>query len=123
MASAASLAKALVVRFDDAVDTRVDRIRGNPRIDRTMYAASEPGDWSLIWHLIGAGQAMLPGRDPSSAVRLSAILGVESEIVNVGVKRLFRRHRPVWDADRTRPPRRRTTRPRPFHPAQAPHQP
>src|SRR3546814_4798167 len=110
MASAASLAKALVVRFDDAVDTRVDRIRGNPRIDRTMYAASELGDWSLIWHLIGAGQAMLPGRDPSSAVRLSAILGVESALVNVGVKRLFRRHRPVWEEDRPRPHRLRTPR-------------
>src|SRR3546814_4282954 len=75
-----------------------------------MYAASELGDWSLIWHLIGAGQAMLPGRDPSSAVRLSAILGVESALVNVGVKRLFRRHRPVWEEDRPRPHRLRTPR-------------
>src|SRR3546814_11604973 len=120
MASAASLAKALVVRFDDAVDTRVDRIRGNPRIDRTMYAASELGDWSLIWHLIGAGQAMLPGRDPSSAVRLSAILGVASALFTVGFKRLFRRHRPGLEAARPRPHRPRTPRPHPSPPAPPP---
>src|SRR3546814_14340505 len=98
MASAASLAKALVVRFDDAVDTRVDRIRGNPRIDRTMYASSLPGAWSLIWHLIGAAPAMLPGRDSSSAVRLYALLGVESALVNVVVNSLFRRRPPVGEA-------------------------
>ena len=70
--------KAVVVRFDDAVDTRVDRLRGHPVLDRVMYAASELGDWALIWHLIGAGQGLLPGRDPRSAVRLSVILGAES---------------------------------------------
>ena len=35
-------------------------------LDRVMYGASELGDWSLIWHLVGLGQALLPGRDPMS---------------------------------------------------------
>lgn len=103
-------AKAAVVRFDAAVDERVDRLRGNAVLDRAMYAASELGDWSLIWHLVAAGQAMLPGRDPSSAVRVSAILGAESLVVNGGVKSLFRRHRPVWESERPRPHRLRTPR-------------
>ncbi|MEQ1787656.1 MAG: phosphatase PAP2 family protein [Acidimicrobiales bacterium] len=101
-------AKKVVVDFDEAVDARVDRIRGPRYLDRLMYGASELGDWSLIWHLIGAGQALLPGRDPMSAVRVSAILGVESLLVNGGIKSLFRRHRPVWEEDRPRPHRVRT---------------
>ena len=71
MASALSRLKRAVTTFDDRVDRRVDRVRGNPVVDRVMYGASELGDWSLIWHLIGAGQALLPGRDPMTAVRLS----------------------------------------------------
>lgn len=98
-------AKQAIVDFDEAVDQRVDRIRGHRTIDRLMYGASELGDWSLIWHLIGAGQGLLPGRDPLGAVRVSAILGVESLLVNGGIKSLFRRHRPVWEEDRPRPHR------------------
>jgi len=101
-------AKQVIVDFDEAIDQRVDRIRGHRTIDRLMYGASELGDWSLIWHLIGAGQGLLPGRDPMSAVRVSAILGVESLLVNGGIKSLFRRHRPVWEEDRPRPHRVRT---------------
>lgn len=89
-------AQEAVTAFDAAVDRRFDRLRGNKVLDRVMYSASELGDWSLIWHLIGASQALLPGRDPMTAVRLSAILGVESLLVNGGIKSMFRRSRPVW---------------------------
>lgn len=94
--------------FDDAVERRLGRVRGNRALDRVMYSASEVGDWSLIWHLIGASQALLPGRDPMTAVRLSAILGAESLLVNGGMKSLFRRTRPVWSDDAPRPHRLRT---------------
>lgn len=100
-----SRAQQVIVDFDEAVDRRVDRLRGHPALDRLMYGASELGDWSLIWHLIGAGQGLLPGRDPTSAVRLSTILGVESLFVNAVIKSVFRRHRPVWEEDRPRPHR------------------
>ncbi len=95
-------------RFDDAVDDRIQRVRGNKVLDRVMYGASELGDWSLIWHLIGVSQALLPGREAISAVRLSAILGVESLLVNVGIKSLFRRSRPAWEHEHARPHRLRT---------------
>ena len=99
-----------VASFDTAVERWVDRRRGRPVVDRVMYAASELGDWSLVWHLVGAAQALRPGRDPRSAVRLSAILGAESVIVNAGVKNVFRRHRPAWEAERPRPHRLRVPR-------------
>lgn len=97
MAFTLTRVKEAVNGFDVAVDRRVDRLRGHKTLDRVMYGASELGDWSLIWHLIGASQALLPGRDPMTAVRLSAILGVESLLVNGGIKSMFRRARPIWD--------------------------
>jgi len=101
-------AKQVIVDLDEAVDRRVDRMRGHRALDRLMYGASELGDWSLLWHLVGAGRATLPGRDPMGAVRLSTVLGVESVLVNGLVKSAFRRHRPVWEEDRPRPHRVRT---------------
>jgi undecaprenyl-diphosphatase len=98
-------AKQLIVDFDEAVDQRVDRVRGHRTVDRVMYGASEVGDWSLLWHLLGTGQALLPGRDAMTAARLSAILGAESLLVNQAIKSLFNRHRPVWEEDRPRPHR------------------
>lgn len=101
-------AKQLVVNFDEAVDRKVDDLRGHAGLDKVMYGASELGDWSLIWHVIGVGQAVLPGRDPMTAVRVSAILGAESLIVNGALKSMFRRRRPIWEEDRPRPHRVRT---------------
>ena len=98
-------AKQWIIDFDEAIDSRVDQIRGHKTLDRLMYAATEVGDWSLLWHTIGFGQALLPGRDPMTAVRLSAILGAESLLVNGGIKSIFMRHRPVWEEDRPRPHR------------------
>jgi membrane-associated phospholipid phosphatase len=90
----------LVARFDAAVDRRVDRMRGNPVLDRVMYTASDLGDFSLIWHLVGTGRALAPDRRVIHAVRAAAVLGVESALVNGPIKSLFRRHRPVWEHER-----------------------
>jgi membrane-associated phospholipid phosphatase len=89
-----------VGRFDAAVDARVDGFRGHPHVDRVMYAASELGDFSLIWHLINATRALGPDRRPIHAVRVATILGVESALVNGPVKSVFRRHRPAWEQER-----------------------
>jgi undecaprenyl-diphosphatase len=108
--TAVARAKDLVVRFDEAVDSKVDDLRGHVGLDRLMYVASEVGDFALIWHLTGAGRALLPDREAGSAVRLSTILGMESLLVNGAIKSLFRRHRPVWESERPRPHRLRTPR-------------
>jgi undecaprenyl-diphosphatase len=86
-----------VRRFDTTVDQAFGRLRGRTVPDRVMYTASELGDFSLIWHLIGAAQGLRSDRDLARAVRLSAVLGVESLAVNWGIKSLFRRERPVHD--------------------------
>jgi undecaprenyl-diphosphatase len=92
-----------VRQFDEAVDHALDHVRGHPFADRTMYALSEVADFSLVWHLIGVGLAVTGRRTFKDAVKLSAVLGVESLLVNWGVKSLFRRVRP------------KTTAPRPYN--------
>jgi membrane-associated phospholipid phosphatase len=98
-----------VARFDTALDMRVDDLRGHPHLDHLMYAASELGDLSLIWHLVSTTRALGPDRRLIHAVRVAAILGAESALVNGPVKSLFRRHRPAWEQERPRKLRRPRT--------------
>jgi membrane-associated phospholipid phosphatase len=103
-------ARRAFARVDDAVELRLDHLRGNRFLDRLFYGASELGDWSLIWFLVGLLQALLPGRNPMSFVRLAVILGAESALVNGPIKQIFRRGRPQWTAEAPRPHRLRTPR-------------
>jgi len=82
-----------VKAFDDAVDRAFDTIRGNQTADRIFYGASAVGDFSLIWQITSVTRALL-GHE-KEALRLSTALGVESALINIGVKSLFRRTRPV----------------------------
>jgi undecaprenyl-diphosphatase len=88
-----------VAAFDASVDRLLDRLRGNPVTDRVFYTASALGDWSILWHLIGAAEALAHPDRRRLAVRLSVALGIESLVVNQGVKRLFKRRRPAFDGD------------------------
>jgi len=97
---------AAVARFDEWFDQALDRIRGNAVADRIFYTASGMGDMSMLWHIVGAARAAHDPGKLGDAVRLSATLGVESLVVNQGVKRLFKRGRPVFEG--TRPHRLRT---------------
>jgi undecaprenyl-diphosphatase len=86
--------------FDDAVDQAFDKVRGHRVVDRVFYEASSLGDFSLLWHLIGATQALRAGDPLADLIRTSSILGIESIAVNQGVKRLFQRERPIHLPDR-----------------------
>lgn len=95
-----SHARKRIADFDARVDTAFDRVRGNPVADRVMYAASALGDHSLLWLILGALRGLRSEHDWKAAVRVGAGLGVESALVNVGIKSLVRRTRPPWDVDR-----------------------
>jgi membrane-associated phospholipid phosphatase len=90
---------ATVAGFDDRVDAFLERFRGNAVADAVFVSASHLGDFSLIWHLAGAARALTGEGRRAEAVQLSALLGVESLVVNQGIKRLFRRTRPTEAGD------------------------
>lgn len=81
--------------FDALADAAFERLRGNPLADRTFYAASALGDHSLLWHTIGAVHALRGKRQMAEALRLSGALAFDSLLVNVGIKSMFRRTRPI----------------------------
>lgn len=81
---------------DRAVDSAVARAR-NPALDAVFYPLSSAADHSLLWMAV-AGVREARGRArPGTALRLVAVLGVESAITNGVVKTVFRRIRPVLD--------------------------
>jgi undecaprenyl-diphosphatase len=100
---------ALGARVDDAVDAALERIRGNPTADRVFLAASDLGDWSVVWHLVGAAWGLTSSRRTDRALRMAVLLGAESLVVNQGLKRLFRRARPTEAGDERFPVRRPLT--------------
>jgi undecaprenyl-diphosphatase len=91
--------RARVARFDGRVDALFDPLRGHPVADRTFYAASELGDFSLVWLILGALRGLRSERDWHAAVRAGLGLCAESVLVNVGIKSLFRRTRPPWETN------------------------
>jgi membrane-associated phospholipid phosphatase len=93
--------RSAVSRFDDRVDTLLDHLRGNRVTDRVFYAASELGDFSLIWLLLGAARGLRRSdQDERAAIRLGVGAMAESFLVNWVVKSFFRRKRPPWDVVR-----------------------
>jgi len=89
-----------IADFDNRVDRAFDHIRGNPVADHVFYAASNLGDFSLIWLILGAVRGLRSERDWHAAVRVGGLLVAESILVNAGIKSLFRRTRPPYVVDR-----------------------
>jgi len=86
--------------FDTAVDRAFDHLRGRRAADRIFYAASELGDFGLIWVMLGTVKGLRKGDDLTAALRMTAAMGIESIIVNGIIKSFFRRTRPPWEVER-----------------------
>ena len=86
---------AQIARFDAAVDRGFDHLRGRRVPDKVFYVASDLGDFSLVWMILGALRGLRSERDWHAAVRLGAAAGAESFLINWVVKSFFRRTRPV----------------------------
>jgi membrane-associated phospholipid phosphatase len=89
-----------VASFDLAVDKAFDHLRGRPVADRVFYAASELGDFGLIWVILGTVKGLRKSDDLATALKMTAAMGAESVLVNGIIKSFFRRTRPPWEVDR-----------------------
>jgi len=89
-----------IERFDDVVDRLFDVLRGQPIVDRVMYSVTELADFSVLWHLLGVAQGLTRADGFERTLRMSAALGIESLLVNGGIKSLVRRRRPVPQFER-----------------------
>lgn len=86
-------------RFDAAGDKILEPLRRHKIPVAVFGLASFVGDFSIVWHVIGFVRAIGSSDRLHEAVALSCALGVESLIVNQGIKRLFRRERPTTSGD------------------------
>lgn len=109
MASRSVLTRRTVADFDARADAALDRLRGHPVPDRVFYGASAVFDHSMGWLILGAFRGLRSEHDWTAALRLGAGVFIESGLVNVGIKSLFRRSRPPWEVDRPLPLRRPRT--------------
>ncbi|MCY7300971.1 MAG: phosphatase PAP2 family protein [Ilumatobacteraceae bacterium] len=98
-----------VESFDVWADAQLERLRGHKVADVVFTTASELGDFSLIWHFVGAVRGLTSDHHANQAFVFSALIGAESLIVNQGIKRLFRRTRPTETGDPRYPVRRPST--------------
>ncbi len=98
-----------VSELDEWADGLLEHVRGNAAVDAVMKTASELGDFSVIWHLIGLARGVTSDRRAQQALVLAALLGAESLLVNQGVKRLFGRTRPTESGDPRFPVRKPST--------------
>jgi len=98
-----------VESFDVWADAQLERLRGHKVADVVFTTASELGDFSLIWHFVGAARGLTSDHHANQAFVFSALIGAESLIVNQGIKRLFRRTRPTETGDPRYPVRRPST--------------
>lgn len=91
--------KERLAAFDDAGDGFLARLH-SPGLDRVMYAATELGDFSLLWHIAGVARGLRSDRDAADTVRIALLLGAESVLVNGVIKQFFKRTRPEWEQER-----------------------
>lgn len=85
--------------FDERADAVLEPLRRNKASVFLFGLASKVGDFSIIWHVIAWTRAIGSRDRVNQAIALSLALGVESLIVNQGVKRLFKRERPTTSGD------------------------
>ena len=84
----------VVERFDGVADLVLERFRGHRVLDRVFTTASHIGDFSLVWHTTNVFLGIRQRR-PRQVIAFAVLIGLESLVVNQGVKRMFRRPRPT----------------------------
>ena len=62
--------------FDQRVDAALERVRGRRPLDRLMVAASELGDFSLVWHIVGVARGLTGGPRTDQAFVFAALIGI-----------------------------------------------
>ncbi len=88
-----------VDRFDTWVDEQLERLRGRPLPDLVFTSASHVGDFATVWHALGTVTHLAGRQGWRRSLALSSLLGLESLVVNQGVKRFFDRRRPTTTGD------------------------
>lgn len=86
-------------KFDQLVDRALEPLRNAKVVVVVFTIASAIGDFGLLWHIIGLIRSIGSMDRLNQALFFSLMIGIESLILNQGIKRLFRRSRPTERGD------------------------
>lgn len=86
-------------KFDNKVDGALEHIRDYKFVKVVFSIASAVGDFGILWHIIGLLRAIGSINRFQQALVFSTMIGIESLLLNQGIKRLFRRSRPTTTGD------------------------
>lgn len=85
--------------FDARVDRLIEPLRNVRVVVLIFTVASAVGDFGLLWHCIGLIRAIGSMERFRDALIFSSMVGLESLLLNQGIKQFFRRTRPTDGGD------------------------
>ena len=85
--------------FDTRFDSLLEPTRNFKPTVWLFTAATALGDFGMLWHIVGIVRAVADNSRVKQALILSALMGVESLVLNQGIKRFFKRERPTVKGD------------------------
>lgn len=88
-----------LVAFENRFDRMLEPLRNFTPTIWLFTAATAVGDFGMLWHFVGIVRAVADSSRVNQALILSAAMGIESLILNQGIKRFFKRQRPTVKGD------------------------
>ncbi|MFM8452133.1 MAG: hypothetical protein ACKOAQ_04645, partial [Acidimicrobiaceae bacterium] len=88
-----------LVAFDAWFDRLLEPTRNFKPTIWLFTAATALGDFGILWHIVGVVRAFADTSRVKQALILSALMGVESLLLNQGIKPFFKRERPTVKGD------------------------
>jgi undecaprenyl-diphosphatase len=88
-----------LVAFDAWFDRFLEPTRNFKPTIWLFTAATALGDFGILWHIVGIVRAVADTSRVKQALILSALMGVESLLLNQGIKPFFKRERPTVKGD------------------------
>ncbi|NBQ45913.1 MAG: hypothetical protein EBU37_07640, partial [Actinobacteria bacterium] len=88
-----------LVAFDTHFDRLLEPSRNFKPTIWLFTTATALGDFGMLWHIVGIVRAVADNSRVKQALILSALMGIESLILNQGIKPFFKRERPTVKGD------------------------
>ncbi len=88
-----------LVAFDARFDRLLEPTRNFKPTIWLFTTATALGDCGILWHIVGIVRAVADTSRVKQALILSALMGVESLLLNQGIKPFFKRERPTVKGD------------------------
>ena len=85
--------------FDSWFDRLLEPTRNFKPTIWLFTTATALGDFGILWHIVGIVRAIADNSRVKQALILSALMGVESLLLNQGIKPFFKRERPTVKGD------------------------